>query len=179
MPPGNMSWVIRDRLGSASRLGHIRSVPKRFESRAHRDDGIDQLNYLEESLVCLAQVNGRTIARSTSAHAAGGARRAHHQQRSQSNTRRLNSGAISRCQPHQAGTVPLGRWTAKRNSREPAVAQLHATRRATSWMLQVTAASPLVGTSGDAAKSPFSRPGRPGASRPARVTGAFSGVGVG
>jgi hypothetical protein len=67
MPPGNMSWVIRDRLGSASRLGHIRSVPKRFESRAHRDDGIDQLNYLEESLVCLAQVNGPTIARSTSA----------------------------------------------------------------------------------------------------------------
>ena len=28
---------------------------------------IDQLNYLEESLVCLSQVNGPTIARSTSA----------------------------------------------------------------------------------------------------------------
>jgi hypothetical protein len=45
----------------------MRSVPKRFESRVHRDDGIDQLNYIEESLVCAAQANGQTTARSTSA----------------------------------------------------------------------------------------------------------------
>jgi hypothetical protein len=31
------------------------------------DDGIEQLNYLEGSLVCVAQANGRTVARSTSA----------------------------------------------------------------------------------------------------------------
>ena len=38
----------------------MRSVPKRFESRVHRDDGIERLGYLEERLVCAAQANGQT-----------------------------------------------------------------------------------------------------------------------